>query len=130
MQDRIDICAEAPQIRYEALAQEKKQESSASIRARVCRARLVQQERYEGRGIWTNSMLGVNELREFCRLDEAEERLMRQAFSSLGLTARTYHKILKVARTIADLDGSDGIREGHLKEAIGYRMIDKKYWGR
>ena len=75
-------------------------------------------------------MLGVNELREFCRLDEAEERLMRQAFSSLGLTARTYHKILKVARTIADLDGSDGIREGHLKEAIGYRMIDKKYWGR
>ncbi len=128
--DRIDICAEAPQIRYEALAQEKKQESSASIRARVCRARLVQQERYDGRGIWTNSMMGVNELREFCRLDEAEERLMRQAFSSLGLTARTYHKILKVARTIADLDGSDGIRESHLKEAVGYRMIDKKYWGR
>lgn len=78
----------------------------------------------------TNSMLGVNELKEFCRLGRGEELLMRKAFVSLGLTARTYHKVLKVARTIADLDGSEGIREPHLKEAIGYRTMDKKYWGR
>lgn len=73
-------------------------------------------------------MLGVNELKEFCHLGKDEESLMRQAFGALGLTARTYHKILKVARTIADLDGSERIREQHLKEAIGYRTIDKKYW--
>lgn len=128
--DRIDICTEAPRIQYEALTQNRRQESSAEIRSRVCRARKVQQERYEGRRIWTNSMLGVNELKEFCSLGQSEERLMRQAFVSLGLTARTYHKILKVARTIADLDGSRRIRECHLKEAVSYRTMDKKYWGR
>lgn len=128
--DRIDICVEAPRLRYEALTEEREQESSAKIRDRVCRARDVQKERYEGRDIWTNSRLGVNELKEFCSLGSAEERLMRQAFSSLELTARTYHKILKVARTIADLDGSRRIREHHLKEAIAYRTMDKKYWGR
>ena len=128
--DRIDICTEAPRIRYEALTGDGRQESSAEIRSRVCRARKVQQERYEGRRIWTNSMLSVNELKEFCGLGPSEERLMRQAFVSLGLTARTYHKILKVARTIADLDGSGEIGERHLKEAIGYRTMDKKYWGR
>ena len=63
-------------------------------------------------------------------LGEAEETLMKQAFSSLGLTARTYYKILKVARTIADLDGEEQILEKHLKEAVGYRTLDKKYWGR
>ena len=63
-------------------------------------------------------------------LGEAEEKLMKQAFSRLGLTARTYHKILKVARTIADLDGEEQIQAKHLKEAVGYRTFDKKYWGR
>ena len=128
--DRLDICVEAPRIQYESLAMGNKQESSAAIRDRVCAARQVQRLRYEGRRILTNSMLGVNELKEFCRLGRGEELLMRKAFVSLGLTARTYHKVLKVARTIADLDGSEGIREPHLKEAIGYRTMDKKYWGR
>lgn len=128
--DRIDICAEAPRIQYDALAGKKKQESSAVIRDRVCAARAIQQKRYKDRGILCNSMLGVSELREVCRLGKKEELLMRKAFVSLGLTARTYHKILKVARTIADLDASEKIGENHLKEAIGYRMLDKKYWGR
>lgn len=128
--DRIDICVEAPRMQYEALTEEREQESSARIRDRVCRAREIQKERYEGRDIWTNSRLGVNELKEFCSLGSGEESLMRQAFLSLELTARTYHKILKVARTIADLDGSRRIREHHLKEAIAYRTMDKKYWGR
>jgi len=128
--DRIDICVEAPRIRYEELADGKKQTSSAEIRSRVSAARKLQRERDEGRGILNNSMMEVNELKEFCHLGENEELLMRKAFVSLGLTARTYHKILKVARTIADLDGSRSIREPHLKEAIGYRTMDKKYWGR
>ncbi len=128
--DRIDICVETPKIRYEALTGERRQESSAKIRDRVCKARDIQKERYKGRNIRTNSMLGVNELREFCSLGNAEERLMRQAFTSLELTARTYHKIIKTARTIADLDGGGRIREHHLKEAIAYRTMDKKYWGR
>lgn len=128
--DRIDICAEAPRIRYEDLAEGKKQESSAVIRDRVCTARKVQKERFGDGRILTNSMLEVRELKEFCHLGRTEELLMRKAFVSLGLTARSYHKILKVARTIADLDGSEKIREYHLKEAIGYRTMDKKYWGR
>lgn len=128
--DRIDICVETPKIRYETLTGERRQESSAKIRDRVCKARDIQKERYKGRNIRTNSMLGVNELREFCSLGSAEERLMRQAFTSLELTARTYHKIIKTARTIADLDGGGRIREHHLKEAIAYRTMDKKYWGR
>ncbi len=128
--DRIDICVEAPRIAYEELAEGKKQESSAMIRERVFLARKVQLKRYEDRRILTNSMLDVSELKEFCDLGRREELLMRKAFVSLGLTARTYHKILKVARTIADLDGCEKIREHHLKEAISYRTIDKKYWGR
>ena len=100
MQDRIDICVEAPRIAYEELAEGKKQESSAMIRERVFLARKVQLKRYEDRRILTNSMLDVSELKEFCDLGRREELLMRKAFVSLGLTARTYHKILKVARTI------------------------------
>ncbi len=128
--DRIDICVEAPRIQYEELTEGKKQESSARIRERVCAARKVQQKRYEDQGILTNSMLNVGELKEVCYLGGKEELLMRKAFAALGLTARTYHKILKVARTIADLEGCGTIREHHLKEAIGYRTMDKKYWGR
>lgn len=128
--DRIDICVEAPKVSYEALSAGEKQESSAVIRSRVCKAREVQNERYIGTRILSNSMLGVKELKEYCHLGRREELLMRQAFVALGLTARTYHKILKVARTIADLELSEKIRERHLKEAIGYRTLDKKYWGR
>lgn len=128
--DRIDICVEAPKVSYEALSAGEKQESSAVIRSRVCKAREVQNERYIGTRILSNSMLGVKELKEYCHLGRREELLMRQAFVALGLTARTYHKILKVARTIADLELSEEIRECHLKEAIGYRTLDKKYWGR
>lgn len=128
--DRIDICVEAPRIQYEALAREESQESSAAIRDRVCAARAIQQNRYKERKILVNSMLEVRGLKEFCHLGRKEELLMRKAFVSLGLTARSYHKILKVARTIADLDASEKIRERHLKEAIGYRTMDKKYWGR
>ena len=128
--DRIDICVEAPKVKYEALKSRKKQESSAQIRERVCLAREIQNQRYAGTGIISNAMLDVKELDTYCRLGRAENQLMEQAFSTLRLTARTYHKILKVARTIADLEGADRIKEKHIKEAIGYRTMDKKYWGR
>mgnify|MGYP006077048805 FL=1 len=75
-------------------------------------------------------MLSGKALKSFCRLGEGGEELMRTAFSALGLSARAYHRIVKVARTIADLDGEEEIKERHLREAIGYRTVDRKYWGR
>ena len=128
--DRIDICIETPRIQYEELRSGKKAEESKIIRERVSKAREIQKHRYSGTDITTNAMLRVRELEEYCRLGKEEEKIMKMAFSNLSLTARTYHKILKVSRTIADLDGEKEIRTEHLKEAIGYRTIDKKYWGR
>lgn len=121
---------EVPGIQYEEIREGSRQEMSADIRKRVEAARDIQQKRYEGTEIWSNSMLGVKQIEKFCYLGNEEEKLMKQAFTSLGLTARTYHKVLKVARTIADMEGAGEIRMPHLKEAIGYRTVDKKYWGR
>lgn len=132
--DRMDICVESPKVEYEALKIRKKsqvkEESSADIRKRVCRARAIQTERYQGTNILSNSMMGAAELERYCLLGEKEEKLMKQAFTNLSLTARSYHKILKVARTIADLEGEEKIRAEHLAEAVGYRTLDKRYWGR
>lgn len=128
--DRIDMCVEAPRIRFEELRGQREEETSAQIRARVVQAREIQKERFCGKNIAANASLGVKELEEYCRLGKREKKLMEQAFSAMNLTARTYHKILKVARTIADLDGEKEISRHHLQEAIGYRTIDKKYWGR
>ena len=132
--DRMDICVESPKVEYEALKIRKKsqvmEESSADIRERVCKARAIQTERYQGTNILSNSMMGAAELERYCLLGEKEEQLMKQAFTNLSLTARSYHKILKVARTIADLEGEEKIQAAHLAEAVGYRTLDKKYWGR
>lgn len=128
--DRMDICVEAPKVEYESLKHRGKEETSAAIRKRVCRAREIQSQRYRGTGIRTNAALDAKGVERYCMLGTQEEKLMRHAFAKLGLTARTYHKILKVARTIADLEGSGCIRTEHLQEAIGYRSLDKKYWGR
>lgn len=128
--DRMDICVEAPKVKYESLTGSRRQETSAQIRERVCRARDIQNQRYSGTKVVSNAMLGLNELKQYCQLGAKEESLMERAFSTLGLTARSYHKILKVARTIADLDGAGEIGGKHIKEAVGYRTMDKKYWGR
>lgn len=128
--DRMDICAEAPRVKYEALLGKQKGDSSADIRGRICRVRDIQARRYAGTKIKSNAMLGVKELDIYCRLGDKENKMMEGAFSALRLTARTYHKILKVARTIADIAGQEQIGEKHIKEAIGYRTMDKKYWGR
>lgn len=127
--DRMDICVEAARVEYEDLTGREKGGSSAVMREQVEIARERQAYRFQEQDINTNSQMGRKELARYCMLDKNTEKLMRQAYEVLNLTARSYHKILKVARTIADLDDCEIIREGHVKEAIGYRMIDKKYWG-
>ena len=128
--DRIDICAETSRLPYRTLRETRKVESSAEIRRRVLAARQIQKERYQGDGARTNAMQTARELERYCPLESKEEELLQKVFDRMQLTARTCHKILKVARTIADLEGEEKIREGHLMEAIGYRTMDKKYWGR
>lgn len=130
--DRMDICVETPKVEYEDLSVDgnKKEESSEVIRNRVIGARQIQDARYKGTDIRTNAMLGPGEIGRYIKLGEREKRLMELAFERVGLTARTYHKILRVARTIADLESCETVTEKHLKEAIAYRSLDKKYWGR
>lgn len=128
--DRIDICVEAERVQYDDLQNEKRVESSKEIRERVIRARQLQKQRYEELHILTNAQLGVSELATYCALGSKQEQMMRQAFDKMEMTTRVYHKVLRVARTIADLDGSEEIELCHLREAIGYRTIDKKYWRR
>jgi len=121
MLDRIDIHIEVPRVDYEKLSNDRLGESSASIRERVQAARELQRVRFEGSDIICNSDMRVGEVRKFCKLDEAGDSLVRQAMSQLDLSARGYHRVLKLARTIADLAGSDGIQSVHLAEALQYR---------
>ena len=128
--DRIDLCVEAPRVEYRQLADERKGECSAVIRKRVCMAREIQKKRYKGTKITTNSMLREKDIQDYCELGDKERTLMEQVFTVMGLTARAYHRIIKTARTIADLEGEERIGERHLKEAVGYRVADEKYWQR
>lgn len=127
--DRIDMCVEVERVRYEDLLAGQNAESSAEIRKRVIRAREIQRERYKHLDICTNSQLSVNQMEEYCSLKPQEERMMKHAFSEMNMTARTYYKVLGVARTIADISGNEKIESVHLREALCYRMLDKKYWG-
>lgn len=127
--DRIDICIEVPKTAYKELKEGGK-ESSKEIAAKVDLARSIQSSRYKGEGFKVNASLPVKDLTVHCCLGREEENIMEQAFTKLGLTARTYHKTIRVARTIADLAGKQNIQASHLKEAIGYRTMNKKYWGR
>lgn len=127
--DRMDLCAEAPKVKYEDLTNVRTGTTSAQMRHLVTIARQRQKERFWKTRTKTNAQMKPEEVREYCALNLSGERMMRQAYETLHLTARSYHKILKVARTIADLEEADQISEAHLAEAIGYRMIDAKYWG-
>lgn len=126
--DRIDIQAEVSGIPYETLSRIDKGESSADIKKRVDKARRIQLERYKGKGIYSNSQLSAGMLQEFCPLGQMENKLLKSAFDSLGLSARAHSRILKVARTIADLNGSDDIKAAHIAEAISYRSLDRKFF--
>jgi magnesium chelatase family protein len=115
--DRIDIHIEVPEVDYEKLSSDRLGESSASIRERVQAARKRQRIRFEGSDIVCNSNIRVAEVRQLCKLDEAGDNLVRQAMSQLKLSARGYHRVLKLARTIADLAGSEDIQPVQLAEA-------------
>jgi magnesium chelatase family protein len=127
--DRFDICIEALQMNYKELQIQEKQETSEVIRNRVSIARQIQLERYQSHNIYFNSQLTPRTIKKYCRLDTKEQSLLEEAFIKMNLSARAYHRILKVARTIADLDQSDRITTKHISEAICYRSMDQKYWG-
>lgn len=122
--DRIDIIIEVPAVKYDDLQHRTPAESSSSIKERVNRARDIQNRRFGESSGMCNARMGPNELRRFCVLDDEAASLMRQAFQVFGLTARSYDRILKVARTIADLDNSPNITSDHIAEAIQYRTVN------
>jgi magnesium chelatase family protein len=127
--DRIDIHIEVVPVHYDKLADTGRTESSSAVRERVVRARAVQARRFEHyRGIYSNSQMSASMQRKYCQLDEAGGRLLRTAMEIRGLSARAYDRILKVARTIADLDDSEHLRPEHLSEAINYRNLDREGW--
>lgn len=126
---RIDLCIDSPGLDYGTLRSSSKEESSAEIRARVCEARERQRRRYKEEDFLVNALIPASRISLYCSLGAEEERVIKEAFTRIGLTARTYHKTLKVARTIADLAGQEKIGVRHLREAIAYRMPDQRYWG-
>jgi magnesium chelatase family protein len=127
--DRIDIFIEVPRLSKEELLGKPSGEPSATIRERVNKARQIQYERFSNSNlnlnIFSNAQMGIKEIRKFCRLTQAGQSLLESAIDHFNLSARAYHRILKVSRTIADLDGSEEIREEHLAEAIGYRSTEE-----
>ena len=124
--DRIDIHIEVGGVTYDDLSSSEESESSAVVRERVNAARKRQTERFAGAGIHCNAQMNASQLAEFCKVDAASEALLRTAFTRLGMSARAYTRILKVARTIADLEGSGSIEKKHLAEAIQYRSLDRR----
>ncbi len=128
--DRVDICVEAPRVDIADLTVKNKSanESSKTIRERVLKARDIQNERFKGTDLRFNSDMSPKDIEKFCHLGPREESYLENVFNTMELSARAYHKILRVARTIADIDGSDEIRQIHLMEAVGYRITDGKYY--
>lgn len=129
--DRIDIHIEVPAVKYKELSDRGTTERSEEIRRRVVRAREVQLARFEGQKyIYNNADMGSREVRQYCVLDSHSQEILRMAMTNLGFSARAYDRILKVSRTIADLEGSECIRSSHVSEAIQYRNLDRELWKR
>lgn len=126
--DRIDICVEAPRIAFAELNGTAEEENSAEIRKRVMHVRKIQRERYQKEEFCFNSQIPAVRIREYCALNKKQENYMEQVYKRLNLTARSYHKILKVARTLADMEEEMHIGMRHLNEAVCYRSLDEKYW--
>lgn len=127
LMDRIDLQIEVDNISYDELRTKQTGESSAEIKKRINRVRALQRERFANDGISTNAEMGSKELAKYCQIDENCERLLKKAFEKLNLSARGTTRILKVARTIADIEGCENILPAHIAEAIQYRGLDRKY---
>ena len=128
--DRIDLHIEVKPVKYKKISSDEKEESSKTIRERVNKAREIQLKRYEELNIYSNSELTPALIEKFCKLDVSCKKVLKKAFEALDLSGRAYGRILKVARTIADLDGKENIEQSHILEAIQYRSLDRKYWKR
>ncbi len=128
--DRIDIHIEVPAVQYKELRGGAATEGSTQIRARVMSARERQRQRFKAHNekIYANAQMTTRQIRAYCELSPDAERLLERAMQQQGLTARAHDRILKVARTIADLEGVDGLTVAHLAEAIQYRTLDRSYW--
>jgi magnesium chelatase family protein len=127
--DRIDIHTEVPALTYEELSQRTPGRDSASMREQVKAARAIQTLRFaDSKSVYCNAHMESKHIRKFCELDDASKGLLRTAIEKLGLSARAYDRILKVARTAADLENSENIGPAHISEAIQYRSMDRKLW--
>lgn len=128
LMDRIDLHVEVDSITYGELSEEIQEESSADIKARVDKARQIQLERFKGTKVYNNAKMNNAMVKKYCKLDKESVDMLGHAFDELNLSARAYNRILKVSRTIADLEASKDIKPSHIMEAIGYRSLDNKYW--
>ena len=128
--NRMDLCVETEEVRYITMKDMREEESSAVIRARVKRVHEIQRERFRGRRYRFNSQMNMEDLEKYCVLDAESAERMQEKYEEYHLSARTYGKILKTARTIADLAGAEHIQWGHLEEAFVFRNPDKNYWRR
>jgi magnesium chelatase family protein len=126
--DRIDIHIDVPAVKFKELASEEPAESSAEIRRRVIGARRIQLERFRGERIFANAQMTPRLIRKHCVIDPASKSLLETAITRLGLSARAYDRILKVSRTLADLEGKEQIESGHVGEAVQYRTLDRNFW--
>jgi magnesium chelatase family protein len=127
--DRIDLHIEVPQVKFREMTAARPGETSSVIRARVLAARRRQLDRFKGRGISCNARMGPRDLKKHCALDETTLELLKQAMTQMNLSARAYDRILKVSRTIADLEGCEFLAWHHVSEAINYRNLDRQLWG-
>ena len=128
LMDRIDMHIEVDNVEYTDLRTEANEEPSEKIKARVDKARQIQLERFQSSDNFSNSKMNDRQIKEFCQISESSNDLLKLAFERLNLSARAYNRILKVARTIADLEGFEDIQDIHIMEAISYRSMDNKYW--
>ena len=126
--DRFDIHVEVPAVEFEELRTKEKSEPSSAIKERVNRAREIQQRRFEGSKTTCNAKINAQQFEKYCVIDKEAEQTLKNAFEALGFTARAYDRVLKVARTISDLEGEEIIQSHHVLEAIQYRSLDRKYW--
>jgi magnesium chelatase family protein len=128
--DRIDLHIEVPAVKFREMTGEKAGETSAQIRERVIAARKLQHQRFADRPkVTCNARMGPKELKQFCALDEQAKGMLQMAMTDMNLSARAYDRILKVARTIADLEGRENISAENLSEAIQFRSLDRQIWG-